>query len=102
MKPIHEEKWYVAHGSIMAQVGDAPGGDDFVMTTGGTVNRAARLQLGAAAPEMARALLGESGTGHHHWSEEAKDWSCVRCCTFAPHHRDHCDFAAALRKGGVL
>lgn len=58
--------------------------------------------LYAAAPEMARAIMGPSGKGHHSYSPHRDEWSCVNCAHFAPSHATGCEFGDALKKAGIL
>lgn len=62
----------------------------------------ARAQEMAAAPDMARALMGPSGKGHHHYNPQRDEYTCQQCAHFAPSHSDGCEFGKALRKAGIL
>ena len=112
MKKPHEQEWKVQGNGVVAVSAAVvvkvevapwrlppPDMDDWEMAA--KVSQDVTTLI-AAAPEMARALMGPSGKGHHAYNTQRDEYACHRCAYFAPHHSIGCDFGDALRKAGVL
>jgi hypothetical protein len=104
MKP-HEETW----NWIVGTVYEADVSSPVPLATFGSSERA---QLAAAAPEMARLLLGLAANWHHDRPPEVPApvgyFRCESCESeivrpgSAEKHMDNCELVAVLVKAGVL